>query len=203
MLYRLTGGIFCEKNKIEVDFLNSFLHAFLYSFDFSILDFIQAHLKSGFGDAAIPIITALGNGGIIWIALAIVLLIVPKTRKAGLAVATSLALEAVCCNLILKPVVARARPCDVNQAVELLISRPSDYSFPSGHTGASFAAASALFGAKSKLWLPALILSILIGFSRLYLYVHYPTDVLAGAFLGTVLGLTVSTLMQYADRKKI
>lgn len=174
----------------------------MYSVDFSILNFIQAHLRSGFGDAVMPVITALGNSGMIWIVLALVLLIIPKTRKVGFSVAAALVLEVICCNLILKPFVARVRPCDVNQAVQLLVPRPTDYSFPSGHTGASFAATAALFGQKNRLWIPSLILSLLIGFSRLYLYVHYPSDVLAGAFLGTMLGLLASALVQYADRTK-
>lgn len=92
-------------------------------------------------------------------------------------------LEVVCCNLLLKPLTARVRPCDVSRGIALLVPRPEDYSFPSGHTGASFAAVSALLFSRNKLWLPCLI-----GFSRLYLYVHYPTDVLAGALLGLAAG---------------
>lgn len=100
----------------------------------------------------------------------------------------ALALEIVCCNVILKPFVARIRPCDVNTAVQLLIERPIDYSFPSGHTASSFAAASALYFSRKKLWIPAAVLAGMIGFSRLYLYVHYPTDVLAGALIGIMMG---------------
>lgn len=100
----------------------------------------------------------------------------------------ALALEVLCCNLILKPFVARIRPCDINTAVQLLVPRPDDFSFPSGHTGAFFSASSALYFSRSRLRFPALVLAVLIGFSRLYLYVHYPTDVLAGAVLGALLG---------------
>ena len=149
-----------------------------------------------------PFITSLGNSGMIWIALALILMLIPKTRKTGFVVAVSLILEVICCNLILKPFVGRIRPCDVNPAIQLLIPRPTDYSFPSGHAGASFAATAALFGQKSRLWIPSLILSLLIGFSRLYLYVHYPSDVLVGALLGTMLGLLASALVHYAVRKK-
>lgn len=81
----------------------------------------------------------------------------------------SLGLEVLCCNVLLKPFVARSRPCDVNPAVELLIPRPEGFSFPSGHTDASFAAASALFFGENKLGVPALAVAALIGFSRLYL----------------------------------
>jgi undecaprenyl-diphosphatase len=81
-------------------------------------------------------------------------------------------------------VFARIRPCDINTAISLLISRPLDYSFPSGHTMSSFAAAMVLFLTNKKIGIPALILAAFISLSRLYLYVHFPTDVLAGAVLG-------------------
>lgn len=169
--------------------------------ELSVLDFIQSHLRCGFLDTVLVFITKLGNSGWIWIAVTLLLLIFPKTRKLGAAAAVSLTLEALCCNLILKPLVARTRPYDVNTAVRLLIARPGDFSFPSGHTGASFAAASALYFRKSRFWIPALILSVLIAFSRLYLYVHFPSDVLAGAVLGTAAGYLGSRITEYAERK--
>ncbi|MDO4174128.1 MAG: phosphatase PAP2 family protein [Eubacteriales bacterium] len=157
-------------------------------FELSVLAWIQFHLRSGFLDAAMPLVTKLGNGGAIWLGCAVVLLFFPKTRKAGAAMAVGLVLEVLCCNVLLKPLVARVRPCDVNTAVQLLVARPTDFSFPSGHTGASFAAVSALYFSKNKLWIPAFVLAICIGFSRLYLYVHYPSDVLAGALVGAIAG---------------
>jgi len=135
-----------------------------------------------------PIITKLGSAGAVWIVLAVALLIRGKYRKAGFAILCALALEVLFCNIILKPLVARIRPCDVNTAVQLLISRPTDFSFPSGHTAASFAAVSALYFSRQRLWKPALVLAILISFSRMYLYVHYPTDILAGIMLGIIVG---------------
>lgn len=121
--------------------------------------------------------------------------------------AVSLVLEVLCCNIILKPFVARTRPCDVNAAVQLLVPRPSDYSFPSGHTGASFAAASSLLFGKNRMWIPSLILAVLIGFSRLYLYVHYPSDVLAGALIGIMLGWlgneSVKTAGRYLNARRV
>lgn len=164
-------------------------------FELSILDLLQNCLQSNFLDDAMPIITRLGDGGIIWCAAAVILLAVPKTRRIGAAVIISLALEAVCCNLILKPLVERPRPCDINTAFNLLIPRPTDYSFPSGHTGAAFAAVYALYFAKSRLWLPACILAALIAFSRLYLYVHYPTDILAGVILGIISGRAAKAII--------
>ena len=160
----------------------------MLSFEFAVLDWIQANLQSPLMDLLMPAITALGSGGLIWIALAGILILIPKYRKAGVAVLAGLVLEVVCCNLVLKPLVARVRPCDVNTAVQLLIARPDDFSFPSGHTGASFAAVSALYAERNRLWIPALVLAAFIAFSRLYLYVHYPTDVLAGAAIGVMAG---------------
>ena len=110
------------------------------------------------------------------------------------------ALEVVCCNLVLKPLVARVRPCDINTAVQLLIARPDDFSFPSGHTGASFAAVSALCASGNRLWIPSLILAVLIAFSRLYLYVHYLTDILAGAVIGIMAGWIGTKLADAAGR---
>ena len=156
--------------------------------DMAILNFIQNHLRSTVGDHLFPAITALGNAGLVWLVLAVVLLILPRTRKLGLVVTAALVLESIPCNLILKPLVARGRPFAVNPAVELLIAKPTDFSFPSGHTSASFAVVSALFFRKERLWIPAGILAALIAFSRLYLYVHYPTDVLAGALIGILAG---------------
>lgn len=156
--------------------------------DMAILDFIQSCMRCDLLDIAMPFITRLGNRGAVWIICSLIFIIVPKTRKAGVAMAVSLILEALCCNVILKPFVARPRPCDVHAEVLLLIPRPEGFSFPSGHTGASFAAASALFFGRERMGIPALILAALIGFSRLYLYVHYPTDVLAGALIGIMIG---------------
>lgn len=173
--------------------------------ELNFLDFIQSHLRCGFLDTVMPFLSALGDSGMVWIVCAVLLLFIPKTRKIGTAMAIGLLLEALCCNVILKPLVARVRPCDVNPAVRLLIARPTDYSFPSGHTGASFAAVSALFFGKNRLWIPALILASLIAFSRLYLYVHYPTDVLAGAMIGIMagwLGMKIADLIRRKPREK-
>lgn len=158
------------------------------SFEFALLDWIQGNLRNPVMDLLMPAVTTLGNGGLIWIALAGILLLIPRYWKAGVAVLAGLALEVICCNLVLKPLIVRVRPCDVNTAVQLLVARPDDFSFPSGHTGASFAAVTALYADGNRLWIPALLLAALISFSRLYLYVHYPTDVLAGILLGAAAG---------------
>ena len=153
-----------------------------------ILDWIQAHLRCGFLDAVLPIISWTANHGEIWILLALVLVLRKSSRRQGWTVALALVLDLVCCNLLLKPLIGRVRPFAVNPAVELLVSPPLDASFPSGHTAASFAAVFALRGSGSPLWKPALAVAVLIAFSRLYLYVHWPSDVLGGALLGAFLG---------------
>ncbi|MDD3227984.1 MAG: phosphatase PAP2 family protein [Oscillospiraceae bacterium] len=171
----------------------------MLSLDFTILNFIYDNCRTAWLDVFMPFITKLGNSGAIWIALALCLLIGGKYRKTGIALCCALVLDIIVCNGILKPFVARIRPCDVNTAVELLITRPTDFSFPSGHTAASFAAVSALYFCRRKLWIPALILASLIAFSRLYLYVHYPSDVLAGILLGAVFGFLGCKLADFIE----
>lgn len=156
--------------------------------EFAILDWIQAHLRCGFLDAVLPVISWTSNHGEIWILLALCLLAAKRTRRQGVTVAAALLMDLLCCNIFLKPLIGRVRPFAVNPAVELLVAAPLDASFPSGHTAVSFAAVFALKAGDSPLWKPALVLASVIAFSRLYLYVHWPTDVLAGMLLGAALG---------------
>ena len=156
--------------------------------EFAILDWIQAHLRCAFLDFFLPLVTSLSNNGEVWIVLALVLLLFRHRRRQGLSVAAALLLDLVSCNLFLKPLIGRVRPCVVNPAVELLLAVPGDASFPSGHTAVSFAAVSALYFSKSPLWKPAAVLACVIAFSRLYLYVHWPSDVLGGIVLGVAVG---------------
>ena len=146
-----------------------------------------------------PLISKLGNGGIIWLVLSGLLCVFPKYRKAGVTMLTALALDVLLCNVMLKPLVGRMRPFTVNTGVELLINAPKDFSFPSGHTAASFAAAFALLFVKNKLWIPSMILASLIAFSRLYLYVHYPTDVLTGILLGLIVSVAANVICRLAE----
>lgn len=170
--------------------------------DFAVLDFIQSHLRTGVGDYLMPLISRLGDKGFIWIAAALFLVLFPRTRRLGVAVAAALAIEILLCSGLIKPLAARIRPCDINTGIQMLVARPTDYSFPSGHTAASFAAASALYFRRSRWWLPAGLLAALIALSRLYLYVHFPTDVLGGAALGILSGWLGVRLTDLAAGRK-
>ena len=155
------------------------------NYELSILDTLQA-LRTKTLDKLMVHITKLGDGGCIWIVLDICLLLSKQTRKEGMLLTISLILEAMICNLMLKPLIARKRPCDLNPTVSLLISRPKDYSFPSGHTAASFVAVTILYLSRNIVWQPALFIACLIALSRMYLYVHYPSDVIAGMLIGII-----------------
>ena len=170
-----------------------FLYNCALSFDLPVLDWIQANLQSGFMDKFMPFITVFGDAGIFWMIWAAVLVIFPKTRKIGLGMAFAMVMGLIVCNITLKPLVARIRPYDLQAelgvAIKLLCEAQHDFSFPSGHTIASFEAATVLLKNSKKMGIPAMILAILISFSRLYLYVHYPTDVIASIILGTLFGV--------------
>ena len=154
--------------------------------EFTLLNAIQDHLRCGFMDTVMPIITFFGNGGWFWIALTLIGLIFKKTRKYACMSAIALVLCLVLGNMILKPLIARIRPSDIQTGIQLLVKAPHDYAFPSGHTQASFAAATAIFFMHKRYGIAALIFASLIAFSRLYLFVHYPTDVLAGICFGVL-----------------
>lgn len=169
------------------------LSACAISFDLPILDWIQANMQSGFMDKFMPFITVFGDAGIFWMVCSALLLIFPKTRKTGLGMFFAMMIGLIVCNITLKPLVARIRPYDLQAelgvTIRLLCEAQHDFSFPSGHTIASFEAAVVMLKNSKKLGIPAMILAILISFSRLYLYVHYPTDVLASVILGTLFAL--------------
>ena len=183
------------------------------NFDLPVLDWIAAHLWNPALDAIMPIITVLGDAGIFWIICSVVMLCIPKYRKAGASMALALIMGLLLCNVTLKPLVARIRPYDYQlqffqKHIPLLIEAQHDFSFPSGHTIASFEAAVALTLGHKKLGVAALVLAVLIAFSRLYLYVHYPTDVLTSVVLGTALAFLATFLVDklwsiWQSRKKI
>lgn len=186
--------------------IQSLLASLAVSFDFPILDWIQANLHSGFMDAVMPIVTLFGDGGIFWIAVALLMLISPKTRKIGWSMGVALILGVLVCNVTMKPIIARIRPYDLHaelfgDEIKLLVKTPHDWSFPSGHTIASFEACTAIMIRNKKMGIPATILAILIAFSRLYLYVHYPTDVIFSFFAGILFGFVGCAIINAIYRK--
>ena len=186
--------------------LQALLNSLAVSFDLPILDWIQAHMQCTFLDKAMPIVTLFGDGGVFWILVAVALLFFAKYRKTGFSMGMALVLGLVVCNITLKPLVARIRPYDFQlqefgREISLLISAQHDFSFPSGHTIASFEACTVLLLHDKRMGIPATVLAILIAFSRLYLYVHYPTDVLVSLVLGIAFGLLGSFLVNLIYKK--
>lgn len=169
-------------------------------FEFIILDFIRNNLTSPFADGLMKGISFLGNAGWIWILMAVCLMLFRKTRKIGVTAACALIFSLLATNLALKPLVARVRPYDLREGISLIISAPTDYSFPSGHTSASFAAAIAIFMQNKKWGLAATLLACLIAISRLYLYVHFPTDILGGIIIGSLCGVLAYFLIRRIKR---
>ena len=174
-----------------IESIRILLDSLAVSFDLPILDWIAANIWCPVLDVAMPIITMFGDAGIFWIAVSVLFLITKKHRKTGIGMALALIMGLLVCNIWLKPTVARIRPYDFQmeyfmKEIPLLAGTMHDFSFPSGHTIASFEAAVVILLNNKKLGIPAMILAILIAFSRLYLYVHYPTDVIFSVLLGTI-----------------
>ena len=172
----------------------------LLAADGNILLWIQSVIRQDMLTPIMRVITHLGDKGIFWVLLTLALLIVPKTRKLGILSACALVFSVTVNNLCLKHIINRTRPYEVIEGLRILVGKPDDASFPSGHSAASFASAVALFlGAQTKrekkLFIVLIVLAFLISLSRLYVGVHYPTDVICGiisgiccAFAGVKLG---------------
>ena len=178
----------------------------LLELDGNLLLWIQEYIRNDVLTPVFKLITSLGNAGMIWIVFTAVLLILPRTRKIGLMSMTALLLSLVINNMWLKNQIARTRPYEVIPGLTLLVGKAKDYSFPSGHSSASFASAMVLFlssryhrqnekaegtGLSMAAGINAMILALLISFSRLYVGIHYPTDVLCGILSGALIGYGV------------
>lgn len=153
-------------------------------FDMYILFILKKYIQNKYLDILMPIVTSLGNLGVIWIVMAIVLLLDKPYRMIGNMVLITLIISTVIGEGIIKHLVRRFRPCSKVNDVKLLIKKPLSYSFPSGHTLSSFAAASVLSAFFTEYGLVFIGIAFLIALSRIYLYVHYPTDVIAGVIFG-------------------
>ncbi len=176
----------------------------ILEFDKAVFLFFENYLWSPFADLIMTFITKLGDGGIIWIIIGILLLFFKKYRKVGAMVIVGLLCSLVINDYILKPLINRPRPFDLDlefwkafYKYPDLVTRPSSVSFPSGHTSSSFAAATAIvFSRKKRIWIPSLVLAFLIAFSRIYVHVHYCTDVLAGLLVGVLYGLLAYLIIE-------
>lgn len=163
--------------------------SFIQNIDWLILHWIRDNMSCPFLNAVMPAITFLGNAGAIWIIATIILICIKKYRIQGCILACSLIASLLICNILLKNIVCRSRPCWI-EVVDLLIKNPTDYSFPSGHAMSSTIGATILTYANKKFGILAKPVALLISFSRLYLYVHFPSDVLAGIILGLIVSFS-------------
>ncbi|MQN02125.1 MAG: phosphatase PAP2 family protein [bacterium LCO1.1] len=164
--------------------------------EFNILYWFQS-LHHPVLDPIEKFITMLGSGGIFWILLTIAIIIFVKDKRVGLTCMLALAAEAILV-LILKNTVRRSRPIWIDPTVKMIVKIPKDYSFPSGHSAAGFSVAVSIFCYNKKWGTAAIVLASLIALSRLYLFVHFPTDVM----VGTMIGIVMALLMNYFVKKK-
>ena len=158
------------------------------SIDAGILLFIQEHIRGPVLNAVMIFFTTVGNAGIVWIALSIILMFFRKHRKLGFSILVCIAAAWLVNDGVIKNIVCRPRPFTVVDGLEILVSRPSSFSFPSGHACSSFCAAFVITRFRGKKGALIYIVSALIAFSRIYVGVHYPSDIITGAIIGTMSG---------------
>lgn len=163
--------------------------------EFEILYAIQ-NLHTQLLDLIMITVSKIGNVGMVWIAMALALMLSAKSRRCGFLMLVSMAICLLLGNVFLKNLIARERPCWIDLSVPLLIPNPTDYSFPSGHTMHGFAAATVVFLHNRCAGIPALCLAALIAFSRLYLFVHFPSDIVGGMIIGILVALLVCRLWE-------
>lgn len=169
--------------------------------EFDILYAIQTIRTDGLDRFIQALTSVAGSYGQIWLILAAVLCLFPKTRRGGIAVFVSYALVFIVGQLALKDLIARPRPCHIDETVALIVSRPLSFSCPSTHTAWSFGAATAIAMNNKRIGIAAFAAAALIAFSRLYLFVHFPTDVLLGMALGALSGVCATYAARAAFRK--
>lgn len=160
----------------------------MHRWERKLLNLIQDKGRSRKGDRAMKAVSRLGDKGAVWLLLTGALALRPKTRKTSTALTIALALDAATCNLVIKPLANRVRPFERDPTVRLMVPPPPDPSFPSGHTTAAFAVTTGLYQNGSRLWVPSMAMALLTATSRMYLYLHYPSDVVAGGLLGVLVG---------------
>lgn len=159
----------------------------IQNFDFFVLNGLQELLQCSFLDTVVPILTHLGHG-VVWAIFGLIFLFMKKYRFNGICIISALVATVIISEFIIKPLFLRERPYMLNPDFVLLIPEPSGTSFPSSHTSTSFASALQFFGINRKAGIAAMIFAAVVAFTRLYLYVHFPTDILGGIILGIIMG---------------
>lgn len=165
-------------------------------FDNYVLFVIKKHMQNKYLDELMPVITRMGNLGAIWIVIAVILILDKPYRLIGNIVILTLIISTIVGEGIVKHIVKRIRPFSEKNNSNLLIPKPTTYSFPSGHTLSSFAVAEILNMYLNKYAIIFIVIAFLIAFSRLYLYVHYPTDVIAGIIIGVLCSKIIFIILQ-------
>ena len=173
---------------------------FIQNADWSILHWIRENLRCGALDFLLPKLTLLGEGGAVWIAVGLALLLSKKYRRYGICLLGALVAGLLICNIGLKNIVARPRPCWL-ESIDLLVKNPKDCSFPSGHTWSAVTGVWVATAANRKFGWVAIPLAAALAFSRLYLYVHFPSDILMGALIGAALGILAVVLQKRLPAK--
>ncbi len=164
--------------------------------------FLYAIPRSSLLDAFFLGVTKIaGSYGQLWVAIALLLLIFKRTRRAGISLLIAYVGVFLLGQYVLKTLISRPRPCQIDTAFPLLVSRPSSSSFPSTHSAWAFGGATAIFLQHKKAGIAAYVVAVLIGFSRLYLFLHFPTDVLFGAGMGVALGFAADRLTAFGEKK--
>ena len=173
-------------------------NVFYFNWEFDLLYWFQS-IHNPILDKIVVVITSLGNAGIFWILLTLVMLIVCKDKKVAWTSALALLFSVLVINVFLKNMAMRARPCWIDDTIPLLVKNPKDYSFPSGHSSASFASAVSIvqYAKYRKQGIAAVILAALIAVSRMYVFVHFPTDVFVGTILGIVEAILAGIIIRF------
>lgn len=170
--------------------------------DFKILYFLQSIRTDALDRFVVLFTNLMGEKGQIWLVIAGILLLFKKSRKMGITMLLSWCLSWVIGQDILKDLICRPRPCHIDETIELLIKRPSSYSCPSTHTALAFTSAISVLLNNKKAGILVLIVSLFVAFTRMYLFVHFPSDVLFGAIIGSLSAFICHKIINFLTKSK-